>query len=69
MLLVSRSAAEPHLYRRMHLVGAHGALVRPAAEAGHLGNRLEQIKSLPPPSLDKAEAKKRKKAGLAEDDL
>jgi len=69
MLLASRSAAEPHLYRQMHLVGAHGALVRPAAEASHLGDRLEQIKSLPPPNKDKAEAKKRKKLGLGDDDL
>jgi hypothetical protein len=69
MLLASRDAAEPHLYRRMFLVGAHGPLGRPAAETGHLGDRLEQIKSLPPPSLAKAEAKRKKKAGLADDDL
>jgi hypothetical protein len=69
MLLASRSAAEPHLYRQMHLVGAHGALVRPAAEASHLGNRLEHIKSLPLPNKDKAEAKRKKKAGLGDDDL
>ena len=53
----------------MHLVGAHGALVRPAAEASHLGDRLEHIKSLPPPNKDKAEAKKKKKLGLGDDDL
>ena len=69
MLLSSRSAAEPHLYRRMHLVGAHGALRRPAVEASHLGDRLEQIKSLPPPNQARADAKRRKKAGLGDDDL
>jgi hypothetical protein len=69
MLLASRSAAEPHLYRQMHLVGARGALTRPAAAASHLGDRLEQIKSLPPPSQAKAEAKKKKKLGLGDDDL
>jgi hypothetical protein len=41
MLLGSRDATEPHLYRRMFLVGARGPLGRPAAEAGHLGNRLD----------------------------
>jgi len=68
MLLASRSAASDHLYRAMFLVGEHGPLGRPAAQASYLGDRLEQIKSLPPPSKDKAEAKKRKKAGLGDDD-
>ncbi len=69
MLLASRSAADPHLYRQMHVVGAHGALARPAAEASQLGDRLEQIKLLPPPNQAKAEAKKKKKLGLGDDDL
>jgi hypothetical protein len=68
MLLGSRDATEPHLYRRMFLVGARGPLGRPAAEAGHLGNRLEAIKSLPPPNRAKAEAKKKKKLGLDDED-
>ncbi len=68
ILLSSRSASEPHLYRQMHLVGAHGAIVRTTAGASHLGDRLEQIKSLPPPNKDKAEAKRKKKAGLGDDD-
>ncbi len=68
VLLSSRSAAEPHLYRRMHLVGARGALGRPAAEASHLGDRLEQIKLLPPPNQAKAEAKRKKKLGLGDDE-
>jgi hypothetical protein len=68
MLLASRSPAEPHLYRQMHLVGARGPLGRPATESSHLGDRLEQIKSLPPPSQAKAEAKKKKKAGLGDDE-
>jgi hypothetical protein len=69
MLLASRSGDQPHLYRQMHLVGAHGALVRPAAEASYLGNRLEQIKTLPTPNKDKAESKRKKKLGLSDDDL
>lgn len=69
VLLSSRSAAEPHLYRRMHLVGARGPLARPAAEASHLGDRLEQIKLLPPPNQAKAEAKRKKKLGLGDEDL
>ena len=68
VLLSSRSAAEPHLYRRMHLVGARGPLGRPAAEASHLGDRLEQIKLLPPPNEAKAEAKRKKKLGLGDDE-
>lgn len=68
MLLSSRDATEPHLYRRMFVVGAQGPLGRPATEASHLGNRLEQIKSLPPPNLSKAEAKRKKKAGLSDDE-
>jgi hypothetical protein len=68
LLLSSRSAAEPHLYRRMHLVGARGALARPAAEASHLGDRLEQIKLLPPPDPARAEAKRKKKLGRGDDE-
>ena len=68
MLLGSRDATEPHLYRRMFLVGARGPLGRPAAEASQLGNRLEAIKSLPPPNRAKAEAKKKKKLGLDDED-
>lgn len=68
MLVAESNKALPHLYRRMFLVGAHGPLGRPAAEASHLGDRLEQIKSLPPPSAAKAEAKKKKKAGLGDDE-
>jgi hypothetical protein len=68
LLLSSRSAAEPHLYRRMHVVGDRGALERPAAAASHLGDRLEQIKLLPPPSQAKAEARRKKRLGLGDDE-
>ena len=68
MLLASRHPADPHLYRQMLVVGERGPLTRPAAEAGHLGDRLERIKSLPPPNQDKAEAKRKKKAGLSDED-
>ena len=68
MLLGSRDATEPHLYRRMFLVGARGPLGRLAAEASQLGDRLEAIKSLPPPNRAKAEAKKKKKLGLDDED-
>ena len=68
MLLASHNPSFPHLYRQMFVVGAHGPLVRLAAEASHLGDRLEQIKSLPPPSVAKAEAKAKKKAGLGDDE-
>jgi len=68
MLLAGSRAEEGHLYRRMFLVGQRGALGRPAAEASHLGDRLEQIKSLPPPNQSRAEAKRKKKAGLGEEE-
>lgn len=68
MLVASINPSLNHLYRQMYLVGERGPLGRPAAEAGHLDDRLEQIKSLPPPSQDKAEARRRKRAGLAEED-
>jgi hypothetical protein len=58
----------------MHLVGARGPLVRPAAETSHLGDRLEQIKLLPPideaKAEAKAEAKRKNKLGIWDyDDL
>lgn len=68
MLLGSRRRGAAHLFREMFLVGEHGPLARPAAEASVLGDRLEQIKSLPPPNEDKAEKKRKKKAGLADDE-
>jgi hypothetical protein len=68
MLLAAKDSVSKHLFRQMYLVGERGPLARPAAEASHLGDRLEQIKSLPPPSQAKAEAKRKKKAGLGEDD-
>lgn len=68
MLVGSKAANEPHLYRQMYLVGDNGALGRPAAEAGNLGDRLETIK-LMPKTRTKAEAKARKKLGLDDDDM
>jgi BNR repeat-containing family member len=68
LLASSRSAADAHLYRRMHLLGESGPLTRPVAEASHLGDRLERVKLLPAPSLDKAEAKRKKKAGLLDEE-
>ena len=68
LLLASRRATDAHLYRQMLVVGERGPLARPATEAGHLGDRLELIKALPPPSKDKAEAKRKKKAGLSDED-
>jgi hypothetical protein len=68
MLVSARSSADTHLYRRMMLVGARGPLFRPAAEASHLGDRLERIKSLPTPNPARAEAKRKKKAGLSDED-
>ena len=44
-----------------------GALGRPAAEASHFGDRLERIKALPKCS-PKKEAKRKKKAGLGDED-
>jgi len=52
----------------MHLLGESGPLARPVAEASHLGDRLERVKLLPAPSLDKAEAKRKKKAGLLDEE-
>jgi len=66
MLLAGVNPALGHLYRPMYLVGEHGPLGRPAAS--YLGERLEQIKSLPPPNTAKAEAKRKKKAGLGDDE-
>lgn len=66
MLVGSKAANEPNLYRQMYLVGERGALGRPAAEAGHLGDRLETIK-LMPKTRTKAEAKARRKLGLDDD--
>lgn len=68
MLLAARNPADEHLYRQMLVIGEHGPLHRPVAETSHLGDRLEQIKSLPPPNKDKAEAKRKKKAGLGDDE-
>ena len=67
MLVSASSAQQTHLYHHMYLVGDHGALVRPAAEASHLGDRLETIKAMPK-SRAKAEAKARKKAGHDDDE-
>jgi hypothetical protein len=72
MLVASSNAADKHPYHRMHLVGARGPLVRPAAETSHLGDRLEQIKLLPPideaKAEAKAEAKRKNKLGIWDDD-
>jgi hypothetical protein len=64
-MLVGGVTNQPHLYRKMYLIGDQGALGRPAADAGHLGDRLETIR-LMPQTHEKAEARKRKKAGLSE---
>jgi hypothetical protein len=66
MLIGSKAANEPHLYRQMYLVGDHGALGRPPADASALGDRLETIK-LMPKTRTKAEAKARRKLGLDDD--
>ena len=67
MLVAGKAANQEHLYHAMYLIGDHGALGRPAAEASHLGDRLETIKAMPQ-TKTKAEAKKKKKAGLADED-
>jgi hypothetical protein len=51
----------------MYLIGDRGPLRRPAAEASHLGDRLELIKLLPK-GTPKLEAKRKKRAGLAGDE-
>jgi hypothetical protein len=67
MLICSKDPKQEHLYHPLFLIGEKGALGRPAAEASHLGDRLETIKAMPK-SRSKAEAKRRKKAGLDDDD-
>ena len=63
MLVAGKVAGQEHLYHHMYLIGDRGPLTRPAAESGHLGDRLELIKALPK-GTPKMEAKRRKKAGL-----
>ena len=65
MLIGGVKDQQSHLYHNMYLIGDQGALGRPPAEASHLGERLESIKAMPV-SNAKAEAKRRKKAGLSE---
>ena len=67
MLICSKDPKQEHLYHPLFLIGEKGALGRPAEEASHLGDRLETIKAMPK-SRSKAEAKRRKKAGLDDDD-
>ena len=67
MLVGSRNDQQEHLYHQMYLVGDHGALGRPADEAGHLGDRLETIKAMPQTKA-KAEAKRKKKASKLDDE-
>jgi hypothetical protein len=67
MLVAGKSANQEHLYHRMYLIGDRGPLRRPAAEASHLGDRLELIKLLPK-GTPKLEAKRKKRAGLAGDE-
>ena len=67
MLVAGTIANQEHLYHPMYLIGDRGPLVRPAAEASHLGDRLELIKALPKGS-PKKEAKRKKKAGLSGDE-
>ena len=62
MLLGSKEDGTEHLYRKMYLVGDRGPLGRPAAEAGHLGNRLELIRTLPK-ATPLLEAKRKRRAG------
>ena len=64
-MLVGGVDTQTHLYRKMYLIGDHGALGRPAADTRHLGDRLETIR-LMPQTREKEEARKRKKAGLSE---
>lgn len=68
MLVASSSAADEHPYHRMQLVGARGPLARPAAETGFLGDRVEQIKLLPPFDETKAETQRKRKLGIWDDD-
>ncbi len=65
MLVGGVKDQQTHLYHNMYLIGDQGAVGRPAADTCHLGDRLETIK-LMPQTNEKAEAKKRKKAGLSE---
>jgi hypothetical protein len=65
MLIGGVKDQQSHLYHNMYLIGDQGALGRPLAEASHLGERLETIKAMPA-GKPKAEAKRRKKAGLSE---
>lgn len=67
MLVAGKSANQEHLYHRMYLIGDRGPLSRPAAEASHLGDRLEQIKALPK-GTPKKDAKRKKRAGLTGDE-
>ncbi len=67
MLVGGQLANQEHLYHHMYLIGDRGPLTRPAAEASHLGNRLELIKALPK-GTPKKDAKRKKKLGLADDE-
>jgi hypothetical protein len=66
MLVASKIADQTHLYHRMYLIGDRGPLSRPAAEASHLGDRLETIRAMPQ-TRAKAEAKRIKKALLLDE--
>jgi hypothetical protein len=67
MLVGSQPQQPEHLYRRMYLIGDRGPIGRPVAEASHLGDRLERIKELPP-GRPKAEAKKKKRAAVQDEE-
>jgi len=64
MLITEKKRNAGHLYCNMYLIGDHGPLGRPAAEASHLGDRLEQIKLLPK-ETPKMDAKRKKRAAYA----
>ncbi len=67
MLVGSQAHESEHLYRRMYLIGDRGPIGRPAAEASHLGDRLERIKALRT-GRPKAEAKKKKRAAVPDEE-
>ncbi len=67
MLVAGKMSDQEHLYHHMYLIGDHGALGRPEAEASHLGDRLELIKAMAKGS-PKKDAKRKKKAGLNDDE-
>ncbi len=46
LLVSSEPKGQQHQYRRILLLGDHGPVTRPAAEANNLGDRVAQMKAL-----------------------